>query len=186
MITCPACQAPLQENSPACPSPNCQLSLERVDRALGPVPQISPGLSDTVSLLSSKKKKSINAAIHAFERDLSPYYLHVVIRNFDPKYNLSLQLFWLFNKAGLSPVEHKLADNYDLMLGLDPVGNRLGLMIGYGLEPFISKETISTLLEEAAPSLEKNNPEEAILTALKSLRTLLQTASNSAKTTLGL
>ncbi|MGJ8723625.1 MAG: hypothetical protein ACSHYB_03620 [Roseibacillus sp.] len=184
MLNCPYCQAPVLENSPSCPQ--CALSIEGATSLLGPVPLLNRGLTDTTEALSEKQRRTINSAIVRFERAFPESHLNIVLREFDPKFNLSTHLFWLFNTAGLSPQSSQNEANQDILLGLDPIHGRLGLMVGYGLEPFVTKETIAPLLEVSRPSLDEGKPAEATLQIVKKLSVLLRNASKHAHETLGL
>lgn len=160
--------------------------MEGATALLGPVPLLNRGLTDTTETLSEKKKKAIKAAIAEFERTFSQSNLNIVLRHLDPKFNLSTHLFWLFNTAGLSPTESKFEKNQDLLLALDPAIGRLGLMVGYGLEPYLESKAIAELLESARPQLEAGQAAEAILDLVKKLKVLLTEASQAAHQTLGL
>lgn len=184
MLTCPYCHKPLTENCPSCPA--CNLSVEGATTLLGPVPLLNIGLTDTTETLSEKQKKSINSAIRHFEHKVPRSRLNIVLRHFDPQYNLSTHLFWLFNTAGLSPTESQFEKNQDLLFALDPSNGRLGLMIGYGLEPFVPQQAITDLLESIRPLLETNNTADAILDLIKKLPAVLSKASQEARETLGL
>ena len=58
-------------------------------------------------------------------------------------------------------------------------------MIGYGLEPYISKENTTALLELARPHLEANQPAEAIHLLIQKLSLLFDNASRNAWAILG-
>lgn len=184
MLTCPHCQNRIQEDSSTCP--HCALSLEGAISLLGPVPLLNRGLTDSTQTLSEKQKKSVTTALKRLEQNFPAHKLNIAICHFDSKFDLSTQLFWLFNTAGLSPQTSQLDSNQDILLALDPENQRLGLMIGYGLEPFIPKEVIASLLELARPALEEDDPHNAILLIIKKLAVLLTNASQTARKTLGL
>lgn len=184
MLTCPHCQKPLAEDAPSCPS--CSLSLEGVTALLGPVPLLNRGLADTTDTLSRKQQKSIQSAITQFERTFPHSHLNIVVRELDPQFKLSTHLFWLFNTAGLSSSDSQFEKNQDLLLILDPATQRLGLMVGYGLEPFLSSEAITEFLASARPSLEAGQPAEALLGLARLLPRFLTKASAAARQSLGL
>ena len=184
MLTCPYCQNPVLENSPSCPK--CSLSIAGATTLLGPIPLLNRGLTDTTETLSEKEKRGIKSAITKFERTFPDSHLNIVLRDFASQFNLSTHLFWLFNTAGLSPQSSQNEANRDILMGLDPSNGRLGLMIGYGLEPFIPKEAIAPLLEVGRPLLEEGKAAEAIHQMTKQLAPLLRKASQEARETLGL
>lgn len=184
MLSCPYCQAQVEEDSPACSS--CSLSVEGATTLLGPVPLLNRGLTDTTETLSNRQTRAIKAEISRFEKSHPQSNLNIVLRDFDPAFNLSTHLFWLFNTAGLSPQDLQNEKNQDVLIGLDPVQGRLGLMIGYGLEPFIPKDAIHSLLELARPQLEEGNPSEALTLVTQKLSTLFNNASRTAREALGI
>lgn len=184
MLDCPFCQNPVLENSPSCPK--CSLSIEGATALLGPVPLLNCGITDTTQTLSNKHRRHIKSATANFERSFPDSNLNIILRDFDPKYNLSTHLFWLFNTAGLSALSSKNEENQDILLGLDPSNGRLGLMVGYGLEAFIPKETVTALLETARPLLEQGKLAQAVLQVIKKLIVVLNNASAATYETLGL
>ena len=184
MLNCPYCQNPVLENSPSCPK--CALSVEGATTLLGPIPLLNRGLTDTTETLSEKEKRNLKSVIVKFERTFSESHLNIVVRDYDAKFNLSTHLFWLFNTAGLSPQSSQNESNQDILLGLDPFNGRLGLMLGYGLEPFVPTDAITALLEESRPLLEEGKAAEAIQQAVKKLTVLLRKTSRHARETLGL
>jgi len=186
MLTCPNCQTRIQENSSSCPSPNCLLSLQAVNSVIGPVPLLKNGLNDSGGLLNQKQWKSINAAVERFNKNMEPTRINIIIQNFDLRFNLATQLFWLFNASALSSNESRLGENHDILLGLDPQNGRVGLMIGYGLEPFVPKNALDEILKQAHPQLEAAQHPEAILQIIKQLTILIRNCSAVAKEALGL
>ena len=153
----------MEEKSPSCPQ--CSLSLQTCDAILGPVPLLNRGLTDLTESLNKGEAKDLKAVISRFEQAFPSSQLNIVLRDFNIDFNLPTQLFWLFNKSGLSPIDHKGAKNQDFLIGLDPSTGRLALTVGYGLEPFFKTDTIAELLESARPLLEKGK----IAVALKQL-----------------
>lgn len=69
---------------------------------------------------------------------------------------LGVYTFWLFNRGGLSSPVEKGPDNHLILLVIDPgegIDGQAAAMIGYGLEPLISREQLSKCLACAAPGL---------------------------------
>ncbi len=184
MLSCPYCQKPVREDDPACPS--CSLSVEGASALLGPVPLLNRGLTNPNETLSPKEVSNLKRAITSFESQFPHSQLNIVVQNFDSKFNLSTHLFWLFNTAGLSSQQSKNEDNQDLLLALDTHNDRLGLMVGYGLEPFVQRVDIVALLEAAQTDLEQKKYHTAILTIVTKLPEFLRTACENAHQALGL
>ena len=186
MLTCPHCQTPVREDSPICPAPDCKFSLEGVQPLMGAVPLLNVGLTDLSYTLSDRGKRTLKVAIERFERELMPSNINVVINKFDPRYNLSIQLFWLFNSAGLAPPENRLTNNKDVMIGLDPELGRIGLIVGYGLEPYVSQEAITSVLKNTTPLLSEGEYSEALVQLIEHTKILLNNCSRISKEILGI
>lgn len=184
MLSCPYCTKPLAEDSPTCPA--CSLSLDAATSLLGPIPLLNRGLTDTTDTLKKRERRAIQSAITRFERRHPGTYLNVVLRPFPTEFNLSTQLFWLFNTAGLSTIESKLEKNHDILIGVDPSFGRMALMVGYGLEPFVSKESVIELLESGKSALEQGQYGEALQKVIRGLHPLLKQAATQAFETLGI
>jgi len=99
---------------------------------------------------------------------------------------LEVQVFWLFNTAGLFAEDTKGGRNHGILLVLDPPHGRSGLMIGYGLEPFVSDEAMDRLLELAEPSWQRGDYPGGILVVLRNLGTLLESISAALPDALGI
>lgn len=184
MLSCPFCQGELTEQTPQCPG--CDLSLERATKILGPVPLLNQGLTDLVSALSMKEAKNLTKEIQRFQRKFAATQIHIIIRQFQEDCNLATHLFWLFNSAGLSPQEKRNGRNYDVLIGLDPIAGTLGLMVGYGLEPFLKKQDLNAAIESARPLLEEGKLASALKQTIQEIGTTLQRALEEANLALGL
>lgn len=152
MLSCPFCQGELTEHTSQCPS--CDLTLASATQILGPIPLLNQGLTDLAGALTEREVKMIQKALRRFHGKFPEAQTHVIIRQFQEECNLSTHLFWLFNTTGLSPQEQRNGRNRDILIGLDPVAGTLGLIVGYGLEPFVKKQDLDALIEKARPHLE--------------------------------
>ncbi|WP_411844840.1 TPM domain-containing protein [Roseibacillus persicicus] len=174
----------MTEDALSCQS--CSLTIEGAASLLGPVPLLNRGLTDTTETLSGRERRALEGAMTRFEKIHPASRLNIVVRSFEPEYNLATHLFWLFNTAGLSPSESQQEKNQDILIGVDPQQQRVALMVGYGLEPFLKKEEIVELLETARPLLEQGKLAEALQVVIRGLHPLLQQASIQAHEALGL
>lgn len=166
-MQCPYCQASLTEASNECPS--CQLSLQSVSALLGPIPRLGKGLIDTLSVIEKAQHKQIIRALNKLNQHFPQVEMHVLITKFDSQYTLSTHLFWLFNRGEFCASDRKDGKNHSILLGLDPQQGRIGLIVGYGLEPFLAQKALDHMLEKAQPSLGSADLTKAILTVINCL-----------------
>ncbi len=183
-MRCPYCRSPLTETSKECPS--CQLSLNSANALLGPMPRFGKGLTDTTGTLNKKATKKIRTALAALSRRFPQVEMHVLLQKFDRQYPISTHLFWLFNQGGFCASDRKGGKNHSLLLGLDPRQGRIGLIVGYGLEPFLPKKTLDHILEKAQPCLGAGDFQGAVLTVISSLDELMGGICDSLSETLGI
>ena len=183
-MQCPYCQASLTETSAECPS--CQLSLESVNALLGPVPRHQKGLNDNLAALEKRQQRKINSALARISRRFPQVEMHVLIKQFDPQYPISTHLFWIFNQGDFCASNRKGGKNHSILLGLDPKQGRIGLIVGYGLEPFLPQKALDHVLEKAQPSLGSGDLAKAILAVIDSLAELMEGICDGLADTLGL
>ena len=171
-MQCPYCQATLTETSEECPS--CQLSLQRANALLGPMPRFGKGLVDTLGMLEKGAGKKISNALNTISRRFPQVEMHLLIKEFDPQYPLSTHLFWLLNQGEFCASDRKDGKNHSILLGLDPRQGSIGLIVGYGLEPFLAQKALDHVLEKAQASLGSADHTKAILTIIDSLQELME------------
>jgi predicted AAA+ superfamily ATPase len=85
--------------------------------------------------------------VRELERRFPQVHVHVVVRNFTPEQPIELFAFWIFNGGHLAQEAHKGGGNRDVLFVLDPVHQRMALMVGYGLEPFLRQQALDHLLQ---------------------------------------
>lgn len=183
-MQCPYCRSPLNENSKECPS--CLLSLYTANSLLAPLPRTARGLTDTVGVLEKGADKKINRALNALERKFPQVDMHVLLRKFDGQFPLSTHLFWLFNQGDFCADNQKGGKNHAILLGLDPKSGKIGLIVGYGLEPFLPVKALDHTLEKAQPSLASGDFAQAIITVIEALSHLMKGICSNLDNTLGI
>ena len=181
---CPYCQTQLTETTQECPS--CQLSLASANALLGLVPRLGKGLSDTVSALDSTGSKKIQNSLSSLSRKFPQVDMHVLLRRLDKQYPISTHLFWLFNKGEFCAGDRKDGKNHTILLAIDPSHGRIGIMVGYGLEPFLPRKALDHTLEKAQPSLEAGNYAKAITDIIAGLDELMSGVCEGLEETLGI
>jgi hypothetical protein len=185
VIDCPFCHAPLAETAPSCP--RCNLDLQRTRGLLGPVPLLSPsGLTDLSQVLSAADEKSTRQATTAFHRRFPQCRILIIIKDFAPQFPLGVHLFWLFNTAGLSAEELKFGRNRDILIGVDPQQHHAGLIVGYGLEPFLPQTALERVLECATPHFKSGQVATGLTTLIDQLSNLMEGICQELPSVLGL
>lgn len=174
-MRCPYCQTPLTETAPECPG--CKLNLSRATALLGPVPRIEAGVSDNSHALSETNKTRIRKRIAAIQQRFPQVLLQVACQGFPDKHPFSLYVFWIFNLGGISPSSQKAGGNRSILLVLDPDAGKSSIMVGYGLEPFLSETALDQLLEMAEPAWNDQAWYEGIIVVLDGLEQLLESAA---------
>lgn len=175
-MQCPYCRTQLSETSEECTY--CNLSLQSANALLGPVPRLAPGLNDTLSALSKASQQKITKRLAKLSRRFPQVRMHIITSEFDPKYSISTHLFWLFNQGIFCTSDRKGGENHSILLGLDTVQRRVGLIVGYGLEPFLSQKSLDQVLEKAQPLLDKGNYSEAVLAIINEIYKLMEEICN--------
>ena len=185
MIACPFCQTSLAETAPSCP--RCNLDLQHTRALLGPVPLLSSsGLTDLTNSINPADEKAIKRASASFHRRFPQCRILIVIKEFAPQFPLGVHLFWLFNTAGLSGEDRKHGRNRDILLGLDPSATLAGLIVGYGLEPFLPQTALEHTLDCASPHLKSGKFAEGLITIIKQLAELMEGTCHELPSILGL
>lgn len=185
VIDCPFCRAPLAESTSACP--HCHLDLDRARKVMGPLPPIAAnGITDLSETLQGSDEKAIRAASATFSRRFPQCTLFFVLNRFPPQFPLSMHLFWLFNAGELSDETHKRGHNRDILIGLDPEQQCAGLIVGYGLEPFLPQTALERVLECATPQLQRGQFCAALTTIISQLSQLMEGICTELPTMLGL
>lgn len=183
-MQCPYCRTLLTETTKECPS--CLLSLHTANSLLGPLPRTVRGLTDTAGVLDKGADQKINRVLAEIGRKFPQVNIHVMLSVFDPKFPISTHLFWLFNHGEFCATESKGGKNHDLLLGLDAKNGKIGLIVGYGLEPFLPAKALDHTLEKAQPSLAAEDYTQAILTVITALDHLMEGVCSGFKDTLGI
>jgi len=183
-MQCPYCRSPLSETSKECPS--CLLSLFTANSLLAPLPMTTRGVTDTTGLLEKGTDKKINKSLAALNRKFPQVDMHVFISKFNNKFPIATHLFWLFNQGDFCAGNKKGGNNRSILLGLDPKQGKIGLIVGYGLEPFLPSKALDHTLEKAQPMLASGEYDQAILAVIEALSKLMQGICSGFNETLGI
>lgn len=173
-MRCPYCQTVLTETAQECPG--CRMNLSRAAALLGPVPRLEKGISDSIGTLSDKNRSRLHKRIKVIEQRFPQITLQITCHCFPLEHPFSLYVFWIFNMGGIETATEKAGDNHTIMLTLDPVSGNSSIMVGYGLEPFLSEPALNHLLEVAEPAWIDQSWAEGIGIVLDGLEPLLESA----------
>lgn len=182
-MRCPFCQNPCHEETVECS--HCGFSLPKLDQYLGSVPKVRKGISDEHGRLRTKERSRVLGAISRLEKKFPQIGFTVLIEKVKPEVPLHLYAFWIFNRSTVCASVSTGAVNRDILLTIDAPGRRASLMIGYGLEPFMSAQHLTDTLEHAREELTAGDFQGAIVAVLERLEAHLQQLHGSLRRTYG-
>jgi uncharacterized membrane protein YgcG len=182
-MRCPFCQNPCHEETAECS--HCGFSLPKLDLYLGQPPAIKKGITDRVEGLNGKEAALINNSISRLEKRFPQVGFSVLLDKVKPDVPLHLYAFWIFNRSTLCASVSTGAVNRDILLTIDVPGNRASLMIGYGLEPFMSASNLTEVLDVAQARLAERHYGAAVLMVIDRLEQLLLALHMSLRRTYG-
>lgn len=182
-MRCPFCQNPCHEETAECS--HCGFSLPKLDHYMGTVPVVKKGVSDALGILDGKSKSMINGAIERLEKRFPQVGFTVLLTDVKGEIPLHLYSFWVFNRSTICARVATGGVNRDVLLVIDIAGRRSSLMIGYGLEPFLSAQHLTEVLEAARGSLAEGHFSSAVLTVVEKLMDVLVTLHGSMRRTYG-
>lgn len=152
---------------------------------MGTVPVVKKGVSDALGILDGKSKSMINGAIERLEKRFPQVGFTVLLTDVKGEIPLHLYSFWVFNRSTICARVATGGVNRDVLLVIDIAGRRSSLMIGYGLEPFLSAQHLTEVLEAARGSLAEGHFSSAVLTVVEKLMDVLVTLHGSMRRTYG-
>jgi uncharacterized membrane protein YgcG len=133
---------------PECP--NCRLTLRRLDTKFGALPRHSLYLTDRSGTLSLRAIKELRALLGLFQQKFPQSLFSVFIVGRVANGSISEYTFWLANRARFSSVEAGAGENFDLLLGIDLQARAAALLVGYGLENYLSERDLERALARAS------------------------------------
>lgn len=181
---CPDCQAPLAEHDTACVQ--CGFTMEQADRVFGGPPALHPPVCDLAKLLSNGEKQRLTLVARNLEAKFPQVRLAIVTKAVPDGVQARGLVFWLFNRAGLCSSMEKGGDCHLVLLFLDPSAHVLSGMIGYGLEPFLSREEFEQCLAAGKAELSASKWGEGLGATLRSLDERFTAICTGSERTFGL
>lgn len=181
---CPYCQAPAFETTPQCP--RCGFSLERVGAFFGVMPRLEPGISDLVGLFRPRDVRRLLDAVNRLRDRFPQVTFSVVTTTLTPSQPLTAFAFWIFNRGGLISDLSRGGKSRDFLLTVDCANARASLMIGYGLEPFLSQAALQEIVNHGAPHFARDHWLDGIVAVIDATTRTLSTLCASLGSTYGL
>jgi uncharacterized protein (DUF3820 family) len=145
-MKCPSCLWPLLVPAPQCP--HCQLTLRELDIEFGAVPRHSALLTDRTGRLPAGEVRELRALLRSFHARFPQSLFSVFIANQLPG-PIAEYTFWIANRGRFGPAHNLGSDNFDLHLGVDVDACAAALMIGYGLEHYLTEQDLEWTLAAA-------------------------------------
>ena len=133
---------------PQCPG--CQLTLRDLDANFGAVPRHSRFVTDFSGRLSPRDVTALRALLRLFNRKFPQSRFSAFLTNQISAGSIREYAFWLMNRARFGFPEAIGADNFDLLLAVDVQRSAAALIVGYGLEHYITERDLERALAEAA------------------------------------
>lgn len=129
------------------------MSLWLLDWKFGTVPRHYSGVTDHAKVLNPAQLGRIQAALSDLNLQYPQVYGAVLFTSNREADNLREYAFWLLNRCRFAPPEAVLEKNYNILLLIDPERMGACLMVGYGLEGFLSESRIQQVLEKGRSAL---------------------------------
>jgi uncharacterized membrane protein YgcG len=183
-MRCPYCHSVLDEKAPECPS--CQINYPRTLNFMGALPHTQPGIQDAGAILDAGEMRKLESRVETLAVRFPQTHVHVVVQSFSPEHSMELYAFWIFNAGFMADETQKGGENRDFLILLDPVAMKIALMAGYGLEPFVKRESLDQILRGADLLLRRQQWLAALLQIFDDLDELLVVAARQAGEALGL
>lgn len=143
-MKCPSCQVAFSAPVPQCP--NCNFTLAQIERKFGIVPYFARYLTDRAGELSSREVDKLRALLQLFQRKFPQLLFSVLVADLGPNFSISEYAFWLINRARFSALDAVGPKNFDLLLIVDPESEAAALIVGYGLEEYLSEQDLHDAL----------------------------------------
>ena len=154
---------------------------------MGPIPLLSSsGLTVLTRSLDSAGEQPILRRLRAFHQRFPQCRINVLFSRFPEEFPPATHLFWLFNSGRLSEAGHIRGSNHDILIGIDPARRTAGLIIGYGLEPFLNQSALDEILNSATPVFKEGKLGDGVIDIIDRLDRLMEDVCRELPAMLGL
>ena len=117
--------------------PSCKFALRKSDIKFGRPPLHSQYLTDLSGRLSLNEMTKLRGQLEIFDKKFPQSLLSVFVAELSPGIQVAEYAFWLANRARFNTIEAVGADNFDLLLVIDPLSGAAAFTVGYGLEKYL-------------------------------------------------
>lgn len=121
------------------------------------MPRLNAGLSDLAGLFRPRDVRRLNDATARLRDRFPQVSLSVVTITLEATQPLTAYAFWIFNRGGICLDLARGGKSRDLLLTVDTANARASLMIGYGLEPFVSHTALQNIVNCGAPHFARDH-----------------------------
>lgn len=170
-MRCPYCKSAVETSPATCP--RCGISLEKVIRFFGAVPPIIDGISDDAGVFTVHGKRRIKSAAVELAIRFPQTGFTVVTSALPKDTSIGVYAFWIFNEASVTRKVDRGSNNFGILLTLDPTYGRSSLMVGYGLEPYLSETDLDEIIAAAKPFFEMGKYASGVERVIDALRETL-------------
>ena len=126
------------------------MTLRRLDMKFGALPLHSRFLTDRTGRLPLRAMAEVRDLLRLFNRKFPQSLFSVFVSGAVQGGTISEYTFWLANRARFSSMEAVEGENFDLLLGIDTQARAAALVIGYGLEHYVTERDLQRALAKSA------------------------------------
>jgi uncharacterized membrane protein YgcG len=178
-MKCPSCQRPLAAPQPQCP--NCKMTLRRLDIRFGALPRHSRLFTDRTATLPTRAIRDLRELLRLFQRKFPQSLFSVFVINGAPGGSIAEYTFWLANRARFGSLNAIASENFDLLLGIDLGARAAALVIGYGLENYVSERDLERALAESASAFHAGDVARAVRNCVEYMTVRMREVSREAE-----
>lgn len=154
-MKCPSCLTALTAPLPQCPV--CGLTVERLDTKFGALPRHMQFFTDRSNSLPMRGMNEIRDLLELFNRKFPQSLFSAFVLPELKNGTIAEYTFWLANRGRFNPDDPLGADNFDLLLGVDLHRRAAALLVGYGLENYLTEQDLDNALMQAASEFRVND-----------------------------
>lgn len=155
VMKCPSCQAIAFSAQERCPA--CHLTLHQLDLKFGALPRHTRFVTDSTGQLSRREIAEMRTLLGLFHKKFPQSHFSVFLTNQMSVGTVAEYAFWLMNRAWLGFTQAIGADNFDLLLVIDIPARTAALIIGYGLEHYVTERDLERALAQASGGFHLGN-----------------------------
>lgn len=133
---------------PECPW--CGLTVDKLDLKFGALPRHLQFFTDRSSSLPLKGMAEIRKLLELFYRKFPQSLFSAFVLPELKSGTIAEYTFWLANRGRFNPYDPTGAGNFDLLLGIDLKARQAALLVGYGLESYLTESDLESALLSGA------------------------------------